>query len=289
MRKGITLVELLVVLAIIAVLVALLLPAVQTVRQSALLAQSQNNLRQISLGLHHLADTNKGRLPGILSSAGAYRTETFVELLPFLEQSGWYGYYFSNLPIWGEFRMPVDVYRNPLDPSIGMTNPQLQQLVGRANPEKLSVSSYALNAQFFLESPSMRQITDGTSQTIWLTEHYAWRCGETTFLYALGGSNKWFFQPPTFAQSGPARPAPGDYYPITSGNPPVSTAADGKTFQVLPSIAECDPRLPNSSSARGLQIALADTSVRILSPRTSPTVFWGMVTPNKGEVIPPEF
>jgi len=78
---------------------------------------------------------------------------------------------------------------------------------------------------------------------------------------------------------------PGDYYPKTTGNPPVSKADDNKTFQVAPRLTDCDPRLPNASSTRDLQIGLADGSVRVLAPTIRPELFWGMVSHNRGEVL----
>ena len=280
MRKGITLVETLVAIAIIGILIALLVPAVQKVRESALLLASQNNLRQIGLGLHNLAQTRKGRLP-----AG---TETpLVELLPYVEQEGLYRrfrYPSANSKPISPLEMQIPNYLNPLDRSYG------RRTFPWPSNGRVSVSSYALNAQFFKlhRDSSLSEITDGLSQTIWLTEHYGWNCNGAAFYYPTSGSTHWDIGvAATFAD--PNHPDGGDYLPITSGNPPQSTSVGGRTFQVVPSIKDCDPRLPNASSTRGLQIGLADGSVRLLAPATSPFVFWGMVTPSGGEIIPSDF
>ncbi len=105
-RSGFTLIELLVVIAIIAILIGLLLPAVQKVREAAANAQCKNNQKQLALGCHNYADTNGKFPPAIRLNAGVSRTNALnqsfgpnwaVLILPFLEQSGLYNQFASNI------------------------------------------------------------------------------------------------------------------------------------------------------------------------------------------------
>jgi prepilin-type N-terminal cleavage/methylation domain-containing protein len=97
-RSGFTLIELLVVIAIIAVLIGLLIPAVQKVREAAQRTQSSNNLKQIVLGVHSLASSTDQPLP---PSSGAYGGEPltatiFYHILPYIEQGNVYTTYLGN-------------------------------------------------------------------------------------------------------------------------------------------------------------------------------------------------
>jgi prepilin-type N-terminal cleavage/methylation domain-containing protein/prepilin-type processing-associated H-X9-DG protein len=99
--SGFTLLELLVVMAIITVLIGLLIPAVQQVREVANRARCANNLKQLGLALHHYHLTQECFPPGMVSSGPDVRdaeASGFTFLLPYLEQDNTYRLYHFDVP-----------------------------------------------------------------------------------------------------------------------------------------------------------------------------------------------
>lgn len=129
-RQGFTLIELLVVIAIIAILIALLVPAVQKVREAAARTQCINNLKQIGLSIHNFESSNKTFPVGCLSapySTGttASNATALVQLLPYLEQGNLYNKADLNQSMQAAFNDPsvttqeVAVFLCPSDAQTG--------------------------------------------------------------------------------------------------------------------------------------------------------------------------
>jgi prepilin-type N-terminal cleavage/methylation domain-containing protein/prepilin-type processing-associated H-X9-DG protein len=133
-RAGFTLIELLVVIAIIAILVGLILPAIQKVREAAARVQCQNNLKQLGLAFHNYHDANEAFPPAMnylgKTDVGYFLNASWLAyLLPYIEQDPLYRFVISNPTYdpnyWGlpsiaggnPLATPVPTFICPTDPS----------------------------------------------------------------------------------------------------------------------------------------------------------------------------
>ncbi len=298
-RRGFTLIELLVVIAIIAILIALLVPAVQKVREAAARTQCTNNLKQIGLGCHNFESTFK-RLPplygGAQSATSAASTKfntvfgsTHVFILPYIEQDNLYKKMSSQTP-------PIIVNPNTGTPAPVANQVSVNTYVCPADPSMsdgimsgLSTggSSYAANAQVFAKladetiaggnmatnatpgfcdrGAPISRLSDGSTNIILFMHVYA-VCG------ASSKGSAWGY---TEGQAAPASTQKTQPWARASMiQQKFMIAQTEQPFQNTPNPYNqnpnqglgCDVRYPSTPHSSAMMVVLGDASVKSVTP-----------------------
>jgi prepilin-type N-terminal cleavage/methylation domain-containing protein len=288
-RRGFTLIELLVVIAIIAILIGLLLPAVQKVREAAARADCSNRLKQITLATINAADTHEGKLP---PSIGLYPRNAeanynsngglYLHILPFIEEQMMFDQTLTQSDDRnGNF---ITYSQWVYVPNNGRTKKLLCPAEYTDPQDNWARSSYGVNGRVFRHvyprwglgyTRYPAAITDGTSNTIFFTEKLA-RCNSST----LG--LEWIS---TGAHRENYWPDWGSIlYPIDmSGTPTGAASAPQINPPTSNGVGICNGARASSPHVGGIQTALGDGSVRFVSQRVSGLTWWAALTPNQGD------
>jgi prepilin-type N-terminal cleavage/methylation domain-containing protein len=280
-RRAFTLIELLVVIAIIAILIGLLLAAVQQVREAANRIACSNNQHDVALAALYSHDVYNRLPPGIGPIGPAYGPCLF-HMLPFLEQDPLYqnskignAYASDNNQVYAAV---PKVFTCPSDPSLGPD--------GRVYDERRTGwggSSYAINIWLYCNIDSMgnfvspnggaripADILDGTTNTMLHGEKYT-RC--TNADNPFGGSS-WSYD----------RLDDAAWWLYAGAW--VTDAQSMFLRRPTPYQGNCDPNYFSTPHVGGMVIGLCDGSVRTVSASISSTTWWYLNTPAGNEVLP---
>jgi prepilin-type N-terminal cleavage/methylation domain-containing protein len=282
-RRGFTLIELLVVIAIIAILIGLLLPAVQKVREAAARMSCSNNLKQMGVAIHNYASANQDKLIPLLTyNASTVGYSTFWgEMLPYIEQGNVYQLANGSGAVWnnGNNAVVIKLFLCPADNShsngictagatgwAGVSYAPDYLLFGPNTTTQVNTGASINPATY-----SIGNIPDGTSNTVGIVEHF-------TSFPVYGWSNAW-----GYPEGGPwgwnaygSVYGPWGLYPPQI-NPPLNNTASGQT--------PAHPYYPNSAHTASVQVLLMDGSVRGVSSGVSATTWSYACTPDDGNPL----
>jgi prepilin-type N-terminal cleavage/methylation domain-containing protein len=282
-RRAFTLIELLVVIAIIAILIGLLLPAVQKVREAAARAKCTNNLKQMSLAAANYASAFQDKLPSAIDYNYASGATVHVSLLPYIEQSALYQ--LAAPGYWNIYNGSNNVVKTYVCPSDSTTTNGLYS-------STYPVTSYAANINVFGTTTAIStasnpysgggitsytshytigNVPDGTSNTIAFAERLSY--------YQNYGWFQWWAYPGGMSS----------YTAMFGYQPWVSSAQSscGYSFQVSPkiSVAACQgpyPYVANSMHTGGIVVGMLDGSVRSVSSSVQANTFVLATIPDDG-------
>ncbi len=294
-RVGFTLIELLVVIAIIAILIGLLLPAVQKVREAAARMSCSNNLKQIGLGLHNYESTYGKLPPGYTSSTASLNGDNLgpgwgwgAHLLPYIEQDNLFRQINLGLDITHSshatlrttvlrpYRCPsdspkADLFNVPSETGGILCQLAFSNYVGCGGTYEVS-GFPDNNTGIALRNSAYRltDVKDGTSNTMFVTERQSSLSPMTTWVGAVTGAI----------------------------NPPLNPGLEdelGQTFVLMQTGELDESRTPNNplghvedASSRhtgGVNAVFGDGSVRFIRNTIAPFQWVGIGTRNGGEVL----
>lgn len=314
-RCGFTLVELLVVIAIIGVLVAMLLPAVQSARESARRLQCSNNLKQIGLGLHTFHDSRRlfpaayQSTPGGVMGAAAATGDagpgwTFLmQILPQVEQGNLYKAFDRTQPCWAAANAipaatSIPLYLCPTATTDG--GPTYQPQGGSVGTVTLARAHYVASAgrnevwdetaadlskladgPFYRNSQTrMSDIRDGLSNTIFVGEQTPYH-SDSTWVGIIPGSQT--CPTPPFAAAGCDAAAP--QINVHSGPTAVEEGSNATPVIHPPNYPFGYVDEMFSEHIGGCNVLFGDGSVHFISENINQATWAALSSRNGGEVI----
>jgi prepilin-type N-terminal cleavage/methylation domain-containing protein len=262
-RLGFTLIELLVVIAIIAILIGLLLPAIQKVREAANRSQCSNNLKQMSIAIQNCSDTYQQQMPPLAGYFPGQYSQTsgtklwgnpLVFLLPFMEQQNMYNLMTALVPTDGaaavtvftkNLKVGIKEYYCPSDPTISYQS-NTSYTSYAANGLLFGISNMSLTSTNYPPTVVFNATTgmaggarfpaslqqDGTSNTIIWIEKLG-KCNGT--VSGGKGKTKWttistiYNSSPSLAAVGVYLTPPNSYFQIGANQNTCATSLDAST------------------------------------------------------------